>query len=183
MNAPIHRLTKARSHRPPSGSPSAVVQRAVALVEYSVFNPSSFGTGGDGRATRCVIVSRIARNNPYTSPLVDEPSPREEVRSMRRGRAVLYVQSAFALICGIGGVYEYFAFVYLGLPSRVGDAIAIVLFPAVFIALIGNIGCPLIVLRIAINDHLSWGRGLFGLALSITLTVASCFALLPLFSD
>jgi hypothetical protein len=28
------------------------VQLAVALVEYPVFDPFSFGTGGDGRATR-----------------------------------------------------------------------------------------------------------------------------------
>ena len=37
---------------PPCGSPSRVVQRAVALVKCSVFNPVSFGTGGDGRASR-----------------------------------------------------------------------------------------------------------------------------------
>jgi len=37
---------------PPCGSPSTVVQRAVALVQYPVFNPVFFGTGGDGRATR-----------------------------------------------------------------------------------------------------------------------------------
>jgi putative addiction module component (TIGR02574 family) len=37
---------------PPCGSPSAVVQRAVTLVRFLVFNPFPFGTGGDGRATR-----------------------------------------------------------------------------------------------------------------------------------
>jgi hypothetical protein len=41
---------------PQSGVTFRVVQRAVALVEYLVFNYFSFGTGGDGRAPRNVFV-------------------------------------------------------------------------------------------------------------------------------
>ncbi len=97
---------------------------------------------------------------------------------MRRGRVVLYLQSAFALVCGIGGAYEYVAFIVLGLPQS-ARAIEIVLSPAVFIALIGNVGCPFVVLGVAIVDHVSWGRAMFGVGLSVTLTIASFLALTP----
>jgi hypothetical protein len=36
----------------PCGSPSPVVQRAVALVECPVFNPFPLGAGGNVRASR-----------------------------------------------------------------------------------------------------------------------------------
>ena len=57
------RVVSANTARPQSGVTFAVVRPAVTLVQYLVFNPFSFGTVGDGRATRwhsrslCVLFS------------------------------------------------------------------------------------------------------------------------------
>jgi hypothetical protein len=52
---------------PPCGSPSPVVQRAVALVKCPVFNSCYFGTGGDGPCQP--LAARIVMpSNPYEPP-------------------------------------------------------------------------------------------------------------------
>jgi formylglycine-generating enzyme required for sulfatase activity len=88
-----------------------VVQTAVALVEYPVFNPFSFGTGGDGRASRCWLSSMFDWRRLPSEPssdcrrMVDQHRKRLAERRHglawpRNGSAALTGRGATVLILG-----------------------------------------------------------------------------------